>query len=97
MTRSGEVKPFPSRGSSFLTTLLVAIASGFMFVSMLWQHIASAAAVSMVSTLTYGSVEGHVGAAATTLGWVAVLLQLVSCAGLIIMILSISALSEILG
>jgi hypothetical protein len=92
-----EVKPFPSKLASYLATALVAFASIFLFVSMLWQHIASAAAASMVGSLTYGMAEGRVGPAAMALGWTAAFCQFVAFGGIVIMVLSMKVLTETFG
>jgi len=86
--------PFPSRLASYQATGLVAFGSIFLFISILWQHIASAAAASMISSLTYGTAEGRVGPAAMALGWTAVLCQFVAFAGIVLLILSIKVLAD---
>ncbi|KAL3421141.1 hypothetical protein PVAG01_07586 [Phlyctema vagabunda] len=92
-----EVKPFPSRPVSQAALAIVAVSSIFMFVSVFWQHIASSTGATMVQTLSYGTVKGHVGLAAMILGWVGVLLSLIVTVGLLVMILSIRILSESFG
>ena len=92
-----EVKPFPSRPVSQIALVIIAVASVLMFTSLLWQHVASAAVATMVQSLSYGTVKGHVGPAAMILGWTTVLLFLVVMVGLLIMILSIRVLSETFG
>ncbi|TVY82200.1 hypothetical protein LSUE1_G007803, partial [Lachnellula suecica] len=89
-----EVKPFPSRPVSQVALSIIALASLFAFVSILWQHIATSAAASMVRSLSYGTVSGQVGSAAMALGWVGVFLSIVVTIGLLVMILSIRVLSE---
>jgi hypothetical protein len=90
-----EVKPFPSKPASHLATALIALASIFLFMSILWQHIASAAAASMVGSLTYGTAGGSVGTAATALGWTAVFCKFVALAGMVSMVLSIKVLTRL--
>ena len=90
-----EVKDFPSKTVSYLAIASVALASIFLFVSILWQHIASAAAASMVRSLTYGAAEGSVGAAGIALGWTAVVCQIIVGLGIMLMILSIKILNAI--
>jgi hypothetical protein len=90
-----EVMPFPSKSGSYFATALIAFGSIFLFVSMLWQHIASAVAASMVGNLTYGIAEGRVGPAAIALGWTAVFFQFVAFAGIIFNILSIKVMREV--
>ncbi|TVY27973.1 hypothetical protein LHYA1_G003510 [Lachnellula hyalina] len=104
-----EAKPFPSRPVSQLALGLITLASLFAFVSSLWQHIvlvsqvgiqpifqhiATSAAASMIRSLSYGTVRGHVGPAAMALGWVGVFFSIVVTIGLLIMVLSIRVLAE---
>lgn len=89
-----EVKPFPSRPVSQLALAIIVVASLFAFISILWQHIATSAAASMIRSLSYGTVKGQVGPTAVALGWVGVVLSLVSAIGLLVMILSIRVLAE---
>ncbi|TVY55454.1 hypothetical protein LCER1_G003618, partial [Lachnellula cervina] len=91
---SREVKPFPSRPVSQLALGIITLASLFAFVSLLWQHVATSAAASMIRSLSYGTVRGHVGPAAMALGWVGVFFSIVVTIGLLVMILSIKALAE---
>ncbi|KAJ5919263.1 hypothetical protein N7466_010206 [Penicillium verhagenii] len=90
-----EVKPFPSRPVSQAALGLISISFGFAFISVLWQHINSSSTASMVETLTYGTVSGHIGTAAMVLGWLAVVLIGFVSLGLLIMILSISLLDRL--
>ena len=85
-----EVMPFPSKSKSYFAATLIAFGSMLLFVSVLWQHIASATAASMVSSLSYGTIEGKVGPAAIALGWTAVLLYFVAFAGIIAKLLIFS-------
>lgn len=88
-----DVKPFPSRPVSQTALGIIAVSSIFMFVSVFWQHIASSAGATMAESLSYGTVNGHVGPAAMVLGWVGVLLSFVVTVGLLVMILSIRVLA----
>ncbi|KAJ5945999.1 Ca2+ regulator and membrane fusion protein Fig1-domain-containing protein [Penicillium verhagenii] len=90
-----EVKPFPSRPVSQAALGIISISFGFSFISVLWQHINSSSTASMVETLTYGTVSGHVGTAAMVLGWLAVVLIGFVSLGLLIMIMSISLLDRL--
>lgn len=90
-----EVKPFPSRPVSYAVFYALAIAFAFGFVSALWQHINSSSTASMVETLTYGVVSGHVGPAAMALGWIAVGLIGIAALGMIVMIMSISLIRKL--
>lgn len=91
-----EVKPFPSRSVSQSALAVIALASLFAFVSILWQHIASSATATMIQSLSYGTVTGHVGTAAMALGWVGVFLSVLVTIGLLIMILSLGELARTL-
>ena len=85
-----DILPFPSKSKSYFAATLIAFGSMLLFVSVLWQHIVSATAASMVSSLSYGTIEGKVGPAATALSWTAVLLHFVAFAGIITKLLTIS-------
>jgi hypothetical protein len=80
-----DIKPFPSRRVSQVALSAIALASMFILVSILWQHVSSSAAASIGQSLAYGTVKGHVGSAAMVLGWVSVLLTLFTMMGLLIM------------
>ncbi|KAL2063544.1 hypothetical protein VTL71DRAFT_5349 [Oculimacula yallundae] len=90
-----EVKPFPSKKISYSATALIGLASIFMFVSILWQHIVSATAAVMVDDLTYGAAKGSVGSAAMAIGWTAVSCLLLTFVATLIMVWSIKVLSEL--
>ncbi|KAJ5584353.1 uncharacterized protein N7459_004153 [Penicillium hispanicum] len=85
-----EVKPFPARPVVGACLFTIGPAFGFALISVLWQHINSSSTASMVETLTYGAVAGHVGAAAMAFGWIAVGLVATVGLGLFIMKLSIN-------
>lgn len=91
-----EVKPFPSRPISYAALGIISISSIFMFVSVFWQHIGSSAGATMAEALSYGTVNGHVGPAAMTLGWIGVLFSFIVAIGLLVMILSIRVLANTL-
>lgn len=90
-----EVKSFPSRPVSQAAFAALITAFAFGFISVLWQHINSSSTASMVETLTYGAVSGHVGPAAMALGWIAVGMVGVAAFGLLIMIMSISLIRKL--
>ncbi|KAJ5722881.1 hypothetical protein N7488_000916 [Penicillium malachiteum] len=54
-----EVKPLPSRQVSQAALAAAALRFSFGFISVLWQHINSAAAASMAEKLSYGQITGH--------------------------------------
>ncbi|KAJ5088597.1 Ca2+ regulator and membrane fusion protein Fig1-domain-containing protein [Penicillium angulare] len=85
-----EVKPFPSRPMTQAVLVTSIVGMSFCFVSVLWQHMNSAAAASMAEKLSYGQITGHVGTAAMTFGWLGMGLIAVEVFGIAIMILSIS-------
>ncbi|KAH8805284.1 Ca2+ regulator and membrane fusion protein Fig1-domain-containing protein [Xylogone sp. PMI_703] len=88
-----EVRPFPSRPVSQAALGLATIAAVFAFITGFLQHIASATGSTMVHSLSYGTVNGHVGTAAMILGWAGILLYLVVMVGILLMILSIRVLA----
>lgn len=61
--------------------------------SAFWQHLSSSASSTMVHSLTYGAVSGHVGAGAMAIGWVAAALCFVSFVVLLVFAMSISILN----
>ncbi|OBT80666.1 hypothetical protein VF21_00304 [Pseudogymnoascus sp. 05NY08] len=89
-----EVRPFPSRSVSRMTLAATLIASLLVLISVLWQHVATATALSMGGSLAYGAVRGGVGAAAMVLGWGGVLLVVVAMLGILVMILSIQNIQD---
>ncbi|KAL2386346.1 hypothetical protein RJZ90_000742 [Blastomyces dermatitidis] len=90
-----EIKPFPSRVVSRVATGFVALASLLTFVSVFWQHISSAASVTMHEELYYGVVNSSTGVVAMVFGWGGVLTSFLVVIGLILMILSISILQKL--
>ncbi|KAI0152259.1 Ca2+ regulator and membrane fusion protein Fig1-domain-containing protein [Hypoxylon sp. NC0597] len=84
-----EVKSFPSRPVSNAALALSSLATVLSFVSVFWQHIASASAQTLFQTLTYSTIEVHVGPAAMICGWFAFVMVCITSLGLLIMILSI--------
>ncbi|KAI0840805.1 Ca2+ regulator and membrane fusion protein Fig1-domain-containing protein [Hypoxylon sp. FL0890] len=88
-----EIKKFPSRTVSNTALALSSLATLLSFVSVFWQHIASACALTLLQTLTYGTVEIHVGPAAMICGWFGFGMICLSSLGLIIAVLSIRVLS----
>jgi hypothetical protein len=91
-----EVRPHPTRVVPNIALGALAVASIFMVVSILWQHVSSAAAASMGRSLAYGTVESHVGSAAMALGWSGVSLILLATVGLIVSMLTIRILQNVL-
>ncbi|KAH8595313.1 Ca2+ regulator and membrane fusion protein Fig1-domain-containing protein [Bisporella sp. PMI_857] len=90
-----EIRPFPSRPVSQVVLVVSALATVFMFISTFWQHITSGAASSIVRSLSYSTVNGHVGPAAMTLAWIGVGFATTAMIGMIIIFRSIKALSPI--
>ncbi|KAL6721143.1 hypothetical protein ACLMJK_000243 [Lecanora helva] len=90
-----DVKPFPSRPVSQIALALIFVASVFVLVSVLWQHTASVAASTIAQDLGNGSVKSGVGTTAMVLGWFGFALFIVVTIGLLVMILSISALEQL--
>jgi hypothetical protein len=89
-----EVKPFPSRPVSYTILALLTLSSLLIFVSVFWQHIAAASAMSMVQSLSYGTVKVKVGAGATILGWGSVALDIIAAIGIYVMVASIRVLEQ---
>jgi hypothetical protein len=92
-----EVKPFPSRSVSNVILALLTLSSLLIFVSVFWQHIAAASALSMVHSLSYGTVKVSVGTVAMVLGWGSVALDIIAAIGIYVMVASIRVLEETFG
>nr|POE51864.1 hypothetical protein CFP56_26071 [Quercus suber] len=96
--RTGEmvdVRPFPNRQVSIVAFFALAMATVFMLASALWQHVAAASAATLIASTSQGSLSGHVGAAASALAWASFVLVILSCIGILVMILSIRLLVEL--
>ncbi|KAH6709020.1 Ca2+ regulator and membrane fusion protein Fig1-domain-containing protein [Leptodontidium sp. MPI-SDFR-AT-0119] len=84
-------KPFPSRPVMKIALGSLVISALFCFISVLLQHVASAAGSAMVEALSYGTIHGKVGPAAMVLGWAGELLYLISAAGVLVVTLAYRA------
>ena len=82
---------------SYVVLAVLTLASLLVFVSVFWQHIASASTVTLGQSLSYGNVKGKVGTVAMVLGWGAVFLEALAAVAMVVMILSIRVLSETFG
>ncbi|KAK3343650.1 Ca2+ regulator and membrane fusion protein Fig1-domain-containing protein [Lasiosphaeria hispida] len=67
---------------------LMGLAFLVSFISAVWQHMASAATLTLVTALTYDTVEGSVGGTAMAFAWVGALLALSSVLGTLLSIVS---------
>lgn len=92
-----EIKPFPSRPVSQIALAIIFIASIFVLVSVLWQHTASVAASIIAQDFGNGSVRSGVGTSAIVMGWFSFALLIIVTIGLLVMILSISVLTQLAG
>ena len=91
-----EIKPFPSRPMSEAIGWALVAASLLLMVSALWQHVAAASVVAIVSTTAQGKgVVGDIGAASIALVWLSFALAMVAFQGMIVMILSIHLLDRL--
>ena len=84
-----DVKPFPNREATKLAIALLITASWLAVLSMLWEHVASVAAVTTIENMAYGTVKGKIGAAGLILGWLAVAMIMIGTFGLVVMAASI--------
>lgn len=89
-----EVKPFPSRFVSQIALAIIFVSSIFVLVSVLWQHTASVAASVIAQDFGNGAVKSGVGTSAMVLGWFSFALLIIVTIGLLVMILSMSVLSQ---
>ncbi|KAI9820852.1 MAG: hypothetical protein M1832_003485 [Thelocarpon impressellum] len=90
-----EKKPFPSRPVSQVALAIIFVSSIFVLVSVLWQHTASVAAATIAQDLGNGSVKSGVGTTAMILGWFGFALLIIVTIGLLVMILSMHAMSQL--
>jgi hypothetical protein len=92
-----DIKPFPSRPVSQAVAWALVTASLLLMVSALWQHVAAASVVAIISTTVQGKgVVGNIGAASVALVWLSFALVLVAFQSLIVMILSIHLLDRLI-
>jgi len=92
-----DVKPFPSQLVSRLVCFSLGAASLLLLVSALWQHVATASVVSLVSTTVQGgSVVGNIGTASVALVWLSFALTVVAFQGVVIMVISIYFLDKMI-
>ncbi|OAX78169.1 hypothetical protein ACJ72_07525 [Emergomyces africanus] len=90
-----QVKPFPSRNVSHIATIMVGVASLLSLVSVFWQHISSAASVTMHEELYYGVVKGHIGVVSMVLGWGGVCAAFLVLIGLVVMLVGLRVLAKL--
>ena len=87
-----DVKPFPSRSTSYLVAFFQTAASLLALVSVVWQQSAAGAYVSAVDRFKLTAVVTHVGAAGSALAWVACSLEILVAISTVCMIASIKLL-----
>jgi hypothetical protein len=92
-----DIKPFPSRPVSQVALALIFVASIFVLISVLWQHTASVAAAGVAEDFGNGSVKSGVGTTAMVFGWFGFVLFLIVTIGLLVMLLSMSAIARLTG
>jgi hypothetical protein len=92
-----DIMPFPSRPVTNAVIWALGSASLLLMVSALWQHVAAAAVVALLSTTVQGKgvVVGEVGTAAIALVWVSFALAVVAFQGIVVMALSIRSLDRL--
>jgi hypothetical protein len=91
-----DIKPFPSRAVSKVVAFALGAASLLLMVSALWQHVAAATVVALVSSAVQGrDVVGHIGVASIALVWVPFALTVFAFQGMVVMVLSINLLDRL--
>jgi hypothetical protein len=91
-----DIKPFPSRPVLQAVAWALVAASLLLLVSALWQHVAAASVVAIVSTTAQGKeVVGNVGATSIALVWLSFALVLVAFQSLIVMAMYIHLLDRL--
>lgn len=91
-----EVRPFPSRTVLTVIRASLSLAVLLSFVSVLWQHIATAAVATSIGTTLDGVVVSHVGSAIMILGWLGVAVMTVPLLGIMILQSTIGLLDRLL-
>lgn len=91
-----QVKPFPSPTVSKIALGLFALAFLLSFITVLWQHLGSAATYTLAKTLTYDTIDASVGAGAMALGWAGVGCSGVTTIGLLIIMLAIRVMDSLM-
>lgn len=90
-----DIKPFPSRPMSQAITATLFMASIFLLVSALWQHVGAVSAASNISTMSQERLIVHVGATAVALVWLPLAMVICVLQGMLAMILSIHLLDRL--
>jgi hypothetical protein len=85
-----DIKPFPSRPVTNAVIWALGTASLLLMISALWQHVAAASVVAIISTTVQGNnVVGEIGTASIALVWLSFALTVVAFEGIVVMALSI--------
>jgi hypothetical protein len=90
-----EVKPFPSKAVSLAIGYILAVSTILGFVSVVWLHSASAAAVGILRFGFAGLVDAKVGTASMLLAWLGLFCTIVPLMGIAVMIWSIYLLDRL--
>jgi len=67
-----DVKPFPSMIVLKALGVVLVFAVLLCFVAIIWQHVATVAAMTTMQVTPYGTVRCEVGTLVMVLGWIAV-------------------------
>jgi hypothetical protein len=91
-----DIKPFPSRPVFKGVLLALSVASLLLLISALWQHVAAASVVAIISNTAQGhNVVGNVGAASIGLVWLSFALAMIAFQGALYEMLSIHLLDRL--
>ena len=91
-----DIKPFPSRPVTYAIAWALGTASLLLMISALWQHVAAASVVAIISsTVQAHTVVGDIGTASIALVWLSFALAVVAFEGIVIMALSIRLLDRL--
>ncbi|KAL4781144.1 Ca2+ regulator and membrane fusion protein Fig1-domain-containing protein [Aspergillus varians] len=89
-----EVMAFPSQAVAMLVLVFDVLATLFLIVGILWQHVVVVAHCATAEAAFYGAVRGKVGAAAMGLGWGAIGVNISGALGLVLLIFTVRTLSQ---
>lgn len=94
---TGEVqirKRAPSKRVCQIALWAMFLAALLELATILWQHTASVAAATITSEMAYDTITTRVGAAAMTLGWIAVSLLILAFFRLLLFVFPLQAVNE---
>jgi hypothetical protein len=93
-----DIKAFPSSKVSLFVAIALGAASLLLMVSALWQHVAAASVVALMSSTAQGKdVVAHAGLASMALGWMSFALATLAFQGIVISTFYVGFLDRLTG